>query len=81
MRDRENNALPKSPAHEQHYTLKQLVEKWEVSRPKLTEILLQDPDVIKIGYGYRRGKNGRVTLRIPFSVAERVHREMAEGKY
>ena len=68
-----------STAHEKHYSVQELVPLWRLSRPKLTELFRDEPGVIKIGYGYRRGREGRITLRIPASIAERVHSKLSES--
>jgi hypothetical protein len=59
-----------------HYSVTQLAELWNLSPNKVREMFQHEPGVMAIGeprprFGRRRGK---VTLRIPESVAERVYR-------
>lgn len=67
-------------AGEKHYTVQELEELWGLSRITLTELFSNEPGVLKISTGFKRGKQGRITLRIPASVAERVHQKWAEVK-
>jgi hypothetical protein len=64
---------PAFSATEQHFTPQQLAELWGVSAETIREIFRDEPGVLKIGSTGARYKRGYQTLRIPLSVAERVH--------
>lgn len=49
---------------------------WNLSRDAVRHIFEREPDVLVIGTDGSRTKRGYHTLRIPESVAERVHRRM-----
>lgn len=61
---------------ERHYSVKEVAEMWGLSPGVVRGLFQQEPGVLAIGeprpkFGRRRGK---VTLRIPQSVLERVYR-------
>lgn len=64
-----------------HYSVAELAKLWNLSPNKVREMFQHEPGVLAIGeprpkFGRRRGK---VTLRIPQSVAERVYRRQCIG--
>ena len=61
---------------EMHYKPDQLAERWGVSAFKIRELFQDEPGVIRIGNPATRFKRKRYLLRIPESVAERVHRRI-----
>jgi hypothetical protein len=61
---------------ERHFTPKQLGELWGLDESTVRRMFQDEPGVLKIGNANRRdGKRDYVSLRIPESVAARVHRE------
>jgi hypothetical protein len=66
------------PAMERHYTPLELSESWGLSTEVVRALFRDEPDVLKIRRPATRTKRGYLTLRIPESVAQRVHRRMAE---
>jgi len=65
-----------SRATEPHYSVAEVAEIWKLSPSAVRRLFQREPGVLTIGeprpkYGRRRGK---VTLRIPRSVLERVYR-------
>jgi hypothetical protein len=71
-------------AIEQHYTPTQLAELWNLSPSKVRELFGDEPGVIRLGEPSRReGRNltrSYYTLRIPESVAIRVHTELTASR-
>jgi hypothetical protein len=72
------SVLVDAPARfaEKHYSVPEIAEMWGLSRAAVRRIFQNEPGVLTLGeprpkFGRRRGK---VTLRIPQSVLERVHR-------
>jgi AraC-like DNA-binding protein len=70
-----------SRATERHYSVAELAELWNLSPSAVRRLFQREPGVLTIGeprpkYGRRRGK---VTLRIPQSVLERVYRRQCVG--
>ncbi len=64
---------------ERHYRPKELAAKWGYSEDTIRRLFFEEPGVLKIGNSYHRsGKRGYVSLSIPESVAERVHRMMSK---
>ena len=69
-----------SQASERHYSVAEVAEMWNLSVNTVRRIFENEPGVLAIGeprpkYGRRRGK---VTLRIPQSVLQRVHRRRSK---
>ncbi len=67
-------------AFERHFTVKELAEWWRLSDTKVRLLLQDEPGVMKIGEPSRRlGRKLRrryYTLRVPESVARRVHERL-----
>jgi hypothetical protein len=62
-------------AFERHYAVDELAELWGVSDDFVRRLFLSEPGVI-VFFKYRPGRRTYRTLRIPESVAERVHSRM-----
>lgn len=60
---------------EKHYTPAELAEIWGVDPETIRNVFRNEPGVLKLGNS--GGKRAYITLRIPESVAERVHRRLA----
>jgi hypothetical protein len=86
-RDNQPAAQPvKHPARENHfapviedayYSVGEIAQMWKLSRDSVRRIFSDEPGVLAISPRQRRGKRAYVTLRIPASVVERVHRKMS----
>jgi len=68
-----------SLATERHYSVAEVAEMWNFSPNTVRRIFENEPGVVAIGdprpkFGRRRGK---VTIRIPQTVLERVHRRLS----
>ncbi len=68
----------KPPADERHYSPKELADAWGLSPDTIRELFENEPDVMVIGdkRGTRRKRRYR-TMKIPQSVAVRVHRRLS----
>ena len=85
MRERQPAAKPSSDtpyvgdnliAFEHHFRPKDIAELWGLDESTVRRLFQDEPGVLKIGRVDRRdGKRGYVSIRIPESVASRVHRE------
>ena len=62
-------------AFERHYSVEELTELWGMSDDFVRRLFLHEPGVV-IFYRQQPGKRVYRTLRIPASVALRVHRRM-----
>ncbi len=62
---------------EQHYTPAVLAKMWGVSVQTIRELFKQEDGVLKIGSAGTRNRRAYQTLRIPHSVAERVHTRLS----
>lgn len=65
---------------ERHYSVAEVAEMWSLAVNTVRRLFENEPGVLAIGehrpkFGRRRGK---VTLRIPGSVVERVHRRLSK---
>lgn len=60
---------------ERHYSVDELATMWGMSDDFVRRLFLHEPDVV-VFFKYRPGKRTYRVLRIPESVAERVHRSM-----
>lgn len=71
-------AIPDSPIIlEPHHSVQFYAELWSLDETTVRRMFENEPDVLRITKGQKR-KNGTreyVTLRIPYSVAERVYRK------
>ena len=59
-------------AFERHYTVDELAELWGMSDDFVRRLFLNEPGVV-VFFKYRPGRRTYRTVRIPESVAERVH--------
>ena len=62
---------------ERHYAVTEIAEMWSLSTDKVRELFEDEPGVLVIGERNPRHKRRYVTLRIPQSVLERVHRRLS----
>jgi hypothetical protein len=63
------------PALEKHFTVWELAELWGFSHMTIRRIFENEPGVLIIGSEETRYGRKRTTMRIPESVAVRVHRQ------
>lgn len=59
---------------ERHYTVAEIAANWSLSTDTVTRLFEHEPGVLVIGDPAPRHKRRYLTLRIPESVVERVHR-------
>ena len=62
---------------ERHFTPQELAELWGVSIQTIREVFRHEEGVLKIGRDGSRTRRAYKTLRIPESVAERVHTRLS----
>ncbi|MCU1330699.1 MAG: hypothetical protein JWN34_6069 [Bryobacterales bacterium] len=64
-------------ATEHHYTVQQLSEKWQVAANTIRNLFKDEPGVLKVSQPrlLTRKQKPHVTLRIPASVVERLHKQ------
>jgi hypothetical protein len=63
---------------ERHYTPQELAALWGFDQTTIRRMFLDEPGVLKEGRrGRRDGKRSYVSLRIPASIAQRVHERKA----
>jgi len=63
---------------ERHYTVDELAEIWGMSDDFVRRLFRDEPGVV-IFVKYRPGRRTYRILRVPQSVAERVHKRMQKG--
>jgi hypothetical protein len=63
-----------SPASERHYTVAEVAAMWNLSKDTVRRMFQNAPGVLVLGARSSGRKRGYLTLRIPQSVLERVHR-------
>ena len=72
------DGVPMSPAFEPHLTIQQIAEMWNLSPDAVRRIFRKEPGVVEIkkekGAFKRRSY---ISLRIPQSVARRVHQKLS----
>ncbi len=66
-------------ALEKHLTVTELSQLWNLSDDKVRALFRREPGVLKLATPEKLHRRGYVTLRIPESVAKRVH-EKLHGK-
>ena len=65
-------------AAEIHLEVKQVAALWGMSDEAVRKLFRDEPGVLKIGRQESQGRKRRkVTLRIPLSVVQRVHRRLS----
>jgi len=64
---------------ERHYSVDELAELWGMSDDFVRRLFLNEPGVV-VFFKHRPGRRTYRTLRIPESVAQRVHRQMRKGE-
>jgi hypothetical protein len=65
-------------ALERHYTPQELADLWGFDQTTIRRMFIDEPGVLKEGRRARRdGKRSYVSLRIPASIAQRVHERKA----
>ena len=67
--------LAQETTFERHYSVDELSDLWGMSDDFVRRLFLHEPGVV-VFFKYRTGKRTYRILRIPESVAERVHRRM-----
>ncbi len=76
QRNSGENPRRNSGALEPHFTLAELAAKWHLARSTIRDWFLDEPGVLLVTRtGRRNGKRTLTNMRIPQSVAERVHRK------
>lgn len=72
----DSNSSGNLVAFERHYRARELAEIWSLDESTVRRLFQDEPGVLKIGRsGHRDGKRDYTSLRIPESVAVRVHQE------
>ena len=65
-------------AHEEHFSVADIGSRWNLSSDAVRRLFAEEPGVVRIGAERRsRYKRTYVTLRVPASVVERVHRRLS----
>jgi hypothetical protein len=62
----------------EHYTIKQLAQKWQMSTWTIRRIFEKEPDVVRVGQPPTPGKRPHFSIRIPDWVAYRVYKKFCE---
>ena len=75
LRDLEKSQI--STTEEEHYTPAELAELWGVSVQTIRDLFKDEDGVLKLGSDGTRTRRAYKTLRIPHSVAERVHTRLS----
>jgi len=68
-----------NPAAERHYTPEELGSLWSLSSDLVRRLFEREPGVLMIERPRLTGKRRYRTLRIPESVAARVHRRLSRA--
>lgn len=66
-----------SIAVERHFTIGEVAELWGISRGTVRKLFEDEPGVLRFGHAelFRTGTRQYISLRIPESVLESVHRK------
>ena len=73
------NGSDAAPVFEKHYSVKELAELWNLSERTIRRMFTGEPGVVEWGTDERRRKRRYKTVRIPESVARRVHRRLRKA--
>lgn len=61
---------------EKHFTVAEIAETWGISVDLARDIFRKEPGVLALD---RTGRGKYITMRVPESVMERVHRRLSQG--
>jgi hypothetical protein len=70
-------SLESNIALERHYSIQEIAKTWGLCENSVRELFKNEPGVVKIARQRSRHKRRYITVRIPLSVVERVHRRMS----
>ena len=70
------NSLSFPRAAERHYSVKEIAELWGLAENTVIRMFKQEPGVLGVNNSRRKFAGNHVTLRIPESVMDRVHRKL-----
>ena len=65
-------------ALEKHYSVWELAQLWGLSEKTIRRMFYDEPGVVKWGREEQRFRRAYLTLRIPESVVQRVHRRLRQ---
>jgi hypothetical protein len=65
-------------SEEKQFSVQQIAESWNLSENAVRGLFRDGPGVVRFMQPARRGTRHYVTLRIPQSVMDRVHRRMVK---
>jgi len=65
--------------NEKHYSVNELSALWNLSSQTIRRLFQEEPDVVRIGERDLHRKRAYVTIRIPESVARRVHQRLRKA--
>ena len=69
---------PIQPTFERHYSVEELAQTWQMSVDFVRRLFVRESGVV-VFWRQQPGRRVYRTLRIPTSVAERVHRRLSKG--
>ena len=64
---------------ERHYSVAELAALWNLNPESIRRIFRDRPDVLKLNSPEKLRKRGYCVLRIPESVAQRVHEQLRKA--
>jgi hypothetical protein len=67
-------------ALERHYAPNELAELWGISGKVIREIFKNEQGVLRIDRPEQRNKRGYCSMRIPESIAIRMHRQLSQPR-
>jgi hypothetical protein len=74
--DHSERGLEPAATFEKHYSVKELASLWNLSDRTIRRMFAEEPGVVAWGECESRTKRAYKTVRIPESVARRVHRKL-----
>ncbi len=66
-----------SIAEQRHYSVEEVAALWQLSKDSVRRLFRDELGVLVLSPRNRKGKRSYITLRIPASVLERVHRRLS----
>ncbi|MGH9733912.1 MAG: hypothetical protein ACRD8A_04910 [Candidatus Acidiferrales bacterium] len=75
--DRQSSEATESRLFERHFSPAELAEAWNLSEDTVRRIFEREPDVLIFENPEKASERRRRTMRVPESVAERVHRRLS----
>lgn len=71
---------PGGPCFERHFSIKEVADMWNFSVDTVRRLFEREPGVLRYGHPEELHRRRYISISIPQSVVERVHRRLTQVK-